>query len=399
MDLDVILFIIFCLALILFFKIKRSRFEVQGKIIAIYKTKLGLNFMDKFSRLPKWIVHTLSVSSILIGFGGMILIFYVLIQGTFKLITIPDSLPVLAPVLPGISVPGLPKLSFLHWIISIFIVAVIHEFSHGIFSRFHNVKVQSSGFLILGPILGAFVEPDENELKKKSAYKQLSIFAAGPFSNIITGILFWLVALLVINPLASGVIQYNGAQVAGLDANYPAVLSGLNIGDEIISIDNTKINSVEDFIKIMNEKKPNDQILIKTKDKEFNIKLVENPSNKEQGYIGIKVQGVSATIKDYVKEKYGDKIPWVLFWLSKLFFWLWLISIGIALFNLLPLGPVDGGRMFLTGLSVFIKKEKNVKRIWGFVSFFILALIVLNLLPFIKKLLVFIFSPILGLII
>ena len=399
MDLDIILFIIFCLALFIFFKIKRSKFEVQGKIVAIYKTKLGLNFMEKFSKFPKWLIHTLSVSSIIVGFGGMISIFWVLIQGSFKLITVPDSLPVLAPVLPGISVPGLPKLSFLHWIISIFIVAVIHEFSHGIYSRFHNVKVQSSGFLILGPILGAFVEPDENELKKKSVYKQLSIFAAGPFSNIVTGILFWLIAIIVINPLANGAIQYNGVQVASLDLNYPAVQAGLTIGDEIISIGNKQINNVDDFIKIINDKKPNDEILIKTKNKEFNIKLAENPNNKNLGYLGIKVQGVSASIKESVKAKYGDKLPWSLFWLSKLFFWLWLISIGIALFNLLPLGPVDGGRMFLTGLSVFIKKEKNAKKVWGFVSFFILALIVLNLLPFIKKLLVFIFSPILGLII
>ena len=398
MDFDLILFIIFCIGLFIFFKTHRSKFEVQGKIIALYKTKLGLKFMEKFTKLPKWIVHILSTSSILIGFSGMILIFYELIKGTFKLVTVPNAQPVLAPVLPGVSVPGLPKLSFLHWIISIFIVAVIHEFSHGIFARMHNTKVQSSGFLIMGPILGAFVEPDEEELKKKSAYKQLSIFAAGPFSNIITGIVFWLIALLIINPLAYGAIEYNGVQIAGLDENYPAMQAGLKIGYEITAIDNQEIKSVEDFIKIMNSKKPNDQILIKTKDKEFNLKLVENPNNKELGYLGIKVTGISAAIKEDVAAKYGTKLPWVLFWLSKLFFWLWLISIGIALFNLLPLGPVDGGRMLLTGLGIFIKKEKNTKKIWGFVSFFLLALIVINLLPFLKKLLLFLIKPIVALI-
>src|SRR3989338_9216705 len=314
MDLDIILFIIFCLALFIFFKIKRSKFEVQGKIVAIYKTKLGLNFMEKFSKFPKWLIHTLSVSSIIVGFGGMISIFWVLIQGSFKLITVPDSLPVLAPVLPGISVTGLPKLSFLHWIISIFIVAVIHEFSHGIFARFHNTKVKSSGFLILGPILGAFVEPDEEELKKKSAYKQLSIFAAGPFSNIVTGIIFWIIALFLINPVALAMIEYRGVQVSMLEQNYPAELAGLKAGQEIITIDNNEINNVNDFVKIMNTKKPNEDILIKTKDQEFNIKLAENPLNKELGYLGIRVSGKTAVIKEDIKTKYGSVIPWTFFW-------------------------------------------------------------------------------------
>jgi len=397
MDLDLILFAIFCLVLFIFYKTHKSKFEIQGKIIALYKTKFGLKFMEKFASLPRFIIHTLSVSSIILGFAGMIFIFYILIQGSFKLLTVANAQPVLAPVLPGVSIPGLPKLSFLHWIISIFIVAIIHEFSHGIFARFHNTKVKSSGFLIMGPILGAFVEPDEEELKKKSAYKQLSIFAAGPFSNIVTGIIFWIIALFLINPVALAMIEYQGVQVSMLEQNYPAELAGLKAGQEIITIDNNEINNVNDFVKIMNTKKPNEDILIKTKDQEFNIKLAENPLNKELGYLGIRVSGKTAVIKEDIKTKYGSVIPWTFFWLKELFFWLWLISVGIALFNLLPLGPVDGGRMFLTGLGVFIKKEKNVKIIWSFVSFFILALIVLNLLPFLKKLLFFIIGPIAAL--
>ena len=399
MNLDVILFIIFCIILFIFFKIKRSKFEVQGKILALYKTKLGLGLMEKFGKFPKWLIHILSVSSIIIGFGGMLLIFFILIQGSFKLITVPDAQPVLAPVLPGVSVPGLPKLSFLHWIFSIFIVAVIHEFSHGIFARFHNVKVKSSGFLILGPILGAFVEPDEDELKKKSAYKQISIFAAGPFSNILTGILIWIIAIILINPIAFSMAEYNGVQIAALEPNLPASNAGLKAGDEIKNIDNYEIKNIEDFIQVMSGKKPDDDVFIKTQDKEYSIKLTENPVNKTAGYLGIRVSSISTDIKEEVVQKYGRTLPSILFWIKDLFFWLWLISVGIALFNLLPLGPVDGGRMFLSGLSVFIKKEKNVKRVWGFVSFFILALIILNLLPFIKKLLFFIFSPVLSLFI
>ena len=399
MNYDLILFALFCLALFIFFKTHRSKFEVQGRILALYKTKIGIKFMERFTKLPKWMVHLLSISSIIIGFGGMALMFWVILKGTFDLLTIPEAQPVLAPVLPGIAIPGLPKLSFLHWILSIFIVAVIHEFSHGIFARFHKTKVKSSGFLILGPILGAFVEPDENELKKKSAYKQLSIFAAGSFSNIITGIIILLLAGFIINPIANGAFDFNGVKVASVDKNFPASNAGLQVDDQIISIDNSKIKNINDFVKVLNAKKPNEEITLKTNNQEYEIKLAENPLNKELGYLGVRVTYAEQVVKKEVQNKYGATLPRILYWIKELFGWLWLISIGIGLFNLLPLGPIDGGRMFLTGLGVFVKKEKNVKRIWGFISFLILALIAINLLPFFWKLLVAIFGPLASLII
>ena len=43
------------------------------------------------------------------------------------------------------------------------IVAIPHEFAHGIFARLNNLRVKSSGFALFGPILAAFVEPDEKD--------------------------------------------------------------------------------------------------------------------------------------------------------------------------------------------------------------------------------------------
>ena len=69
--------------------------------------------------------------------------------------------------------------------------------------------------------------------------------------------------------------------------------------------------------------------------------------------------------------------PWALSafeWLSVLVFYLYLLNLGIGLFNLLPLGPVDGGRMLLVGLGHYFTKEK-AERIWGRVSLFYLILL------------------------
>ena len=158
---DILFAFMFYALLIVFFIRHRKKFEVQGGIFALYKTKLGIRLMEKLSKFFPKFLKFLGILGVVIGFIGMITIFIILIDGVIKIFTLPEAPPTVAPLLPGIKIPGLPRLSFWHWIISIFIVAVIHEFSHGVFAKLHKVKVKSSGFPFLGPILAALVEPDE----------------------------------------------------------------------------------------------------------------------------------------------------------------------------------------------------------------------------------------------
>lgn len=398
MNYDLIFFIIFVIIIYIFFRKNRKKFEVQGKIFALYRTKLGLNLMQKISKYPRWLLHTFGALGIFFGFAGMILIFWTLLQGTLKLIFVKNAQPVLAPVLPGVSIPGLPILSFWHWIISIFIVAVIHEFSHGFVACFHKIKIKSSGFAFLGPIPAAFVEPEEKELKKKSNYAQLSVFAAGAFSNIITGLLFFLILSFILTPSVNSMFEVNGVQIASLEEKYPAFLAGLKVGDNIAEINGIKISNVQEFTDQLKDKKPGDKVVIKTeKGLIYQITLEKNPNNVNRGYMGVTVSSVETVIKESIKSKYGIFLPHLLSWINTLFFWLSAISIGIALFNLLPLGPIDGGRMFYTGLFALFKNEKKVKIMWTFVTYLIIVMIFVNLLPYLIRLFKFIFIPIIGL--
>src|SRR3989344_8635488 len=114
-------------------------------------------------------------------------------------------------VLPGVKIPGLPYLGFWHWIITIFILALVHEFCHGILARLYNLKIKSSGLAILGVLLpivpAAFVEPDEKKLFKKKKKEQLSVLAAGPFSNLVLAGIIFLISLFLFMPLFS--LMYN----------------------------------------------------------------------------------------------------------------------------------------------------------------------------------------------
>ncbi len=436
MNLDLLFAIVFYGALILFFYTHKKNLQVQGKIVALYRTKIGLNLMDKIAKKNRNTVilgvillviglilsitgiatsnpYVTGIGSILvlssiiliiplswtgtigviIGFIGMVFIFYWLIKGTFDLFFVPSAPPAVAPVLPGVKViPGLPVLSFWHWIIAIFFVAVVHEFSHGIFARLYRTKVKSSGIALFGPILGAFVEPDEKELGKKSARVQLSVFAAGPFSNMVFGVLFLLLFNFVFTPLYGAVYMGDGIKVNEITPNYPAANANIPVPFIIQGINDKETLNLTSFLEETKNIHPGDTIKLNTDKGEFTLTTVENPDNKTRAFIGVTGLELNKKVRESITAKYGNFIPTAFTWVHMLVFWLVIVNLGVGLFNLLPLGPVDGGRMFLTGmLAIF--SEKKAKKIWTFATFLCLALIFVNLAPYLWKLVLFLFKP------
>lgn len=390
MNYDLLFILVFYGLLVLFFYKHRKKVQFQGKIIALYRTKLGLKLMDKISGFFPGILRGIGYFGVVIGFAGMFFIFYWLIRGTLDLILRPGGIPALAPVLPGIKVPGLPTLSFWHWIIAIFVVAVVHEFSHGLYARVHDIKLKSSGFALFGPILAAFVEPDEKKMEKKKKRAQLSVLSAGPFSNLILGVLFFLIAGFIMTPLQGKLYESDGIVVNQILENTPA--SELNWKTPFIikKINDKEALDVNQFLSATSGIEPNQDVVLETDKGVFRLKTIENPANKTKGYMG--VSNFKINLK--VRNEYADSFTIKFFsWMDLLVFWMFVINVGVGLFNLLPLGPVDGGRMFyLLGLAVF-KKKKKAQKLWKYVSLFCLLLILINLLPYINKLIVFLLKP------
>ena len=379
MNIDWIFALIFYGLVILFFFYKREKFKVENKVFVMYRTKIGLKLMDSFAKSLPSLLKWLGFIGIAVGFAGMIFIFFLLFQSLFNIVINPASEPALAPVLPGIKIPGVPiYIPFWHGILSIFIIAAIHEFSHGVFGRLYNINVKSSGVAFLGPILAAFVEPDEKQLNKRKASAQFSILAAGPFSNILTAGVFLLI-LFAATPAVYSMLDINGAKIANVEKNYPLYSAGADVGEQLEAFNNIKVESVENFTAYMKNIKPGQKISLKTNKTTYNLVAVEHPKIKDKGYLGVAVAPVSINLKDETKKRFGSILPWVFFWFSGLFSWIFMLSLGIGLINLLPLGPVDGGKMFhLAALSI-TKDQKKTKKLWGIVSLISLALIVLNL--------------------
>ncbi|MBU4502803.1 MAG: site-2 protease family protein [Nanoarchaeota archaeon] len=398
MNFDLLFAIIFYGLIYLFYVKNKKKFKVQGKIFFLYPTRLGLKLMDKVAKAFPRTLRILAYVSIGLGFLGMGYIFYILIQGTLNLLFVPSAAPTVAPVLPGIKIPGAPVLSFFHWIIAIFFVATVHEFSHGVFTRLYKIRVKSSGFAFLGPILAAFVEPDEKQIAKAKPKEQLAIYSAGPFSNFIFAVLFFLLFSFATGPLEGNMINPDGIIVSQLMEGYPAEGVGMEVPFVLRGINGKEILGFVNFSHAIAKLGPGEGITLNTDKGDFDIVTVENPDNESRGFIGISGFDQKTKVKKDYAGVYGTNIYNVLHWINLLVIWLFIINLGIGLFNLLPLGPVDGGRMFLTASLFIFKDAKKAKRFWSFVSMFCLLLIIINMLPWLTKLVMFLLKPFIFLI-
>ncbi|MBS3152974.1 site-2 protease family protein [Candidatus Woesearchaeota archaeon] len=382
MNLDLILFLVFVILIFLFYLRHKKRFEIQSGVFALYRTKWGLSWMDLVAKKHPRFLKLLTFLGVLVGFVGMIAMTAILVKATLELLFVPEAPPALAPVLPGIKIaPGLPTLSFLHWIISLIIIAIIHEFSHGVVARLFNIKIKSSGFAFLGPIPAAFVEPDEKQMEKKSRKVQLGVLAAGSFSNILLGLMVIGIAI-TLSPFTNGLLESNGVFIVNLEEGGPLNLSGVSVGENILKINELDVGTVSELSGILTDANPGDEIVLETDKGVYNVLLGEN---EEKAYLGVSLSAAEISYTEQALDKYGRGLLDLISWFTQLLFWLWIINIGVGLFNLLPLGPIDGGRMLVVGLTYFMSKE-NATKVWKAVSFFLLFLLIINLLPWFIRL-------------
>lgn len=357
--------------------LERKKFIMQKILfpviyILMYRTSVGLKAMDRVAKkFPRLLAKAGNVAWVL-GYAGMIFIAYKLLENLYLLYFAKKAVPGVGILQPfAQNLPGTVYVPFFYFLISLCIVIVIHEFSHGVMARVHNLKVKSSGvgvIALLAPILPvAFVEPDEKEMAKRPYHQQLSILAAGPMSNIVLGMLVVGLFFLIAMPVDSFMLQREGVLVHGIveDGNYPVQQSGMIKGEVITEMNGASIASVKDFSAVLTDKKPGDVLHIVTNKTAYDVALGTNPTNASAPYLGVFVAD-KTSIKESFKEKYGTFVPGAIIWVMGLLFWLYAINLGIGFFNLLPMTICDGGRMFqLAMLKLFGKgKEHVAQKVW-----------------------------------
>ena len=348
-------------------------FEINFPTI-MWKTKRFHNVIEKIANLSprfwKWFMNV----GIIISFIAMFFITYSLIQSLSTLI----GAPAVSIVLPGVEMPGSTIYVPLGYgLISLATVLIVHEFSHGILSRVEKINIKSVGLLLFTILPGAFVEPDEEELVKSSKLSQLRVYAAGSMANITLAI----VALLIFSAVGTygipNTFDENGIEIDRVVSDSPA--NGvLKEGMILESINNHTIKDSDDYMDVVETFVPGERVSVGTNQGIYNLTLSENPSNSSRGFVGVQVAN-HFEIKESVSSVFGDTIPWILFEISTLTQWIFILNLGVGLFNLLPVKPLDGGRMFEIVLSYKLKEE-TYKPITNAVSIVLATIIIFSLI-------------------
>lgn len=288
----------------------------------------------------------------------------------------------------------------------------VEKFSLGFGPRLISKKIGETEYLLCLIPFGGYIKmagdnPDEyqgarDEFLSRSPGERARVIFAGPFFNYCLAFLcLWMVFFLGYPKLTTTV----GDLIPGM----PAQVAGFKVGDKILEVDDTKVEFWDDLARKIRAKKG---VTLKLKvlrgQEEFDLNLtpqmkeVETIIGKRQevGLIGVKPSD------EVVKVRYG-------FWLAlvkglqNLFEMTWMtltaifyivmgtmsfkesvtgplgiffitsnavkigfsavlhvvgiLSMSLAVFNLLPLPILDGGHIFLAGLEKIRRKRLSLR--------------------------------------
>jgi membrane-associated protease RseP (regulator of RpoE activity) len=421
----IFLFVIVMYSVIVFFLhkknvLKKHNISFYGPAL-MWRTQKGIQFLKNRAKNKRfWKIY--GNIGVIFCFITMILMTLVMILTAWLVFGFTPAQrnalpgPEVALVLPGIN-PLLP-LEFLGYILLGLIVAiVVHEFSHGILALVDKLKVKSLGILYLIVPIGAFCEPDDEEVKKASIGTRMRIYAAGPTANFIVV----LISILLFSGVCMSAIQpaSEGAIIFSVDTNSPASTIGLQIGDIITNLNGTMIHSGNDYFTAWNNTKTNQtvtltylhqqtiystQVTLEDKYIEYAQRpttYVNNQSYKGKGYLGVQSLLRDSVFQEYltilknpfvnfpqgflsfyslpligyfagynpIVSPFTDTytitgplsvLPTSFFWMIvNALYWIFWLNLAVSLFNVLPMVPLDGGFLFNDGIRAAIGRLKQ----------------------------------------
>jgi membrane-associated protease RseP (regulator of RpoE activity) len=376
----------------------RLKIDIEGPII-MRRTKRLRDFIDSVAMKSPRSWRLIMNIGILVSFFFMILVVYLILSTLSSTFTNPQ----LSLVLPGVDIPGSPVLIPLGYgIIGLMTVLVVHEFGHGIIARIEGVKIDSIGVLLLAVLPGAFVEPNEEDVQNSERIQKLRIYAAGSIFNLILAaisfVIVMFITLMIIGSIFIGVPGFvipgthletptlgqnitgpifptfhnGGVQIYSVVPGSPAYgkLPQGTIVQSINGVDTTTLSNAE---VVFSQLKIGENITLQTTSGNYTIKTIANPDNSSKGYIGIRAMQ-QEFVNNNVAKTVGTQIPWFIYSLQQLFFWIFLLNFSVGIFNLLPAKPLDGG-LLLEELLGYKLSESVVRKIVTPLSYFLILLI------------------------
>ena len=165
-----------------------------------------------------------------------------------------------------------------------------------------------------------------------------------------------------------------------------------NLGSIITAINNVPITSIESLVTELSKYSVGDEISVQTKtDEGFEetfVTLEENPDSNGKAWLGIGFQSQERTgllgkiINQLASFKKGEvyyepKFEGLSIFFYNMIWWVILISVSVAIMNMLPVGIFDGGRFFYLTVLGITKSEKIARRAFATSTYFFLFILFL----------------------
>ncbi|WFN37692.1 site-2 protease family protein [Methanomicrobium antiquum] len=400
---DLLLVVLFCLALYFLITGYIKANNLWEKHIVFYGPILGIKtdnvkFFDKFIPFSRFfkIYGTLGALMVVVVSVLMSLMMIFTLQKTIESPPAPTGIyePQNILAIPGVN-EFLP-LSFA--VLFAFIVTlIVHEGGHGILSRIEGIRVKSTGLLFFVVPIGAFVEPDEEDVEKAKPSSKIRMFGAGITNNMLVAFL----SFIVIVGLMSFAAPADTPYLKGIYKDYPAYDAGVPSNSLIVAIDGVKVDSREQLSQVLDKTRPGDEITLTVFNdnnlEDYTLTLEKWPdelSSADSGFMGVYYYdsySIKAVSDNILKSPLGPllliyvpinavmeddslglgimafdssdsaawKTPFEGFWtVVQVFFWLFWLNFAVATFNALPFVPLDGGYIMQEGVRKFFEKRK-----------------------------------------
>jgi len=143
----------------------------------------------------------------------------------------------------------------------------------------------------------------------------------------------------------------------------------LEPGDILVAINNSQIRNLADLTKVLSKFKPGDRVvltIIRGEERlNITLRIGQHPQNKSRGIIGA-----------YFTVYYPSDPHGVLY---KVFWWSYVVTMSVAVINIMPIYPLDGGRSLKILLEKFWRNRRADLITYG-LSLYLAAVISVNII-------------------
>ena len=266
-----------------------------------------------------------------------------------------------------------------------------------------------AGMQDIGSVAQERGEMEPDTYPAKPPWRRALIIFAGPFANLIAAVVI-LACVYMFSGAPTGNVT---TEVSNVTSDSLAAEVGIRSGDELVAIDGVSVQTWEEFTEVVQAREPGEQVTLTVErngsERTFSGELGANPEDRDQALVGVspvqemqrygpigalglaiqQIAEITVRLGGFIgqlvtgEQNFYDNVTGPVgiatvgsasvvqgFFLPLLAF----ISLNLAIFNLLPILPLDGGHLLLIALEKVMGRPVSQETM-GKIAFLGLALI------------------------